>query len=288
MLRLLVFPDFLRHLAADGAQLLRDERGCFLLLAGQLRVRVQIFVDGEERRHLGVRESLRCLLRAEWRGGETEDDREQADLHSARIPERCPKHRAIRPAERGPVSSRGAQTPRDLAVARNAFSKVITCDAGVDHPLSRERFRCGRRPKITRKPGFQFARSLAVFAIRDDKSSQLLDSTRHRRVVAGPWLSRKTRSSSAPIRRRASSRSSSATPGPCKVYRREKDGSTTTDVEPFHPFVWCDSDVTDLNIDAEKLAGDLRYGWRDQRQQLEGADRAAQWTEERRPQLLRA
>jgi DNA polymerase elongation subunit (family B) len=50
--------------------------------------------------------------------------------------------------------------------------------------------------------------------------------------------------------------------GTVKVYRREKDGSTTTDIEPFHPFVWCDSDVTDLNIDAEKLAGDLRYGWR--------------------------
>jgi DNA polymerase I len=50
--------------------------------------------------------------------------------------------------------------------------------------------------------------------------------------------------------------------GTVKVYRREKDGSTTTDMEPFHPFVWCDSDVTDLNLDAEKLVGDLRYGWR--------------------------
>ena len=50
--------------------------------------------------------------------------------------------------------------------------------------------------------------------------------------------------------------------GTVKVYRREKDGSTTTDIEPFHPFVWCDSDVTDLNIDAEKLEGDLRYAWR--------------------------
>ena len=50
--------------------------------------------------------------------------------------------------------------------------------------------------------------------------------------------------------------------GTVKVYRREKDGSTAIDIEPFHPFVWCDSDVTDLNIDAEKLAGDLRYGWR--------------------------
>src|SRR5215831_16756859 len=50
--------------------------------------------------------------------------------------------------------------------------------------------------------------------------------------------------------------------GTVKVYRREKDGSTITDIEPFQPFVWCDSDVTDLNIDAEKLQGDLRYGWR--------------------------
>jgi DNA polymerase elongation subunit (family B) len=50
--------------------------------------------------------------------------------------------------------------------------------------------------------------------------------------------------------------------GTVKVYRREEDGSTASDIEPFHPFVWCDSDVTDLNIDAEKLAGDLRYGWR--------------------------
>src|SRR3982074_3450920 len=49
--------------------------------------------------------------------------------------------------------------------------------------------------------------------------------------------------------------------GTVKVYRREKDGSTIADTEPFHPFVWCDSDVTDLNIDAEKLRGDLRYGW---------------------------
>ncbi|HEV2806375.1 MAG TPA: DNA polymerase domain-containing protein [Chthoniobacterales bacterium] len=50
--------------------------------------------------------------------------------------------------------------------------------------------------------------------------------------------------------------------GTVKVYRRDEDGSIATDIEPFHPFVWCDSDVTDLNIDAEKLAGDLRFGWR--------------------------
>jgi DNA polymerase, archaea type len=51
-------------------------------------------------------------------------------------------------------------------------------------------------------------------------------------------------------------------PGTVKVYRREKDGSTIAEVEPFHPFVWCDSDVVDLGIEAEKLAGDLKYGWR--------------------------
>jgi len=50
--------------------------------------------------------------------------------------------------------------------------------------------------------------------------------------------------------------------GTVKVHRREKDGSTIAEVEPFHPFVWCDSDVVDLGIEAEKLAGDLKYGWR--------------------------
>jgi DNA polymerase I len=50
--------------------------------------------------------------------------------------------------------------------------------------------------------------------------------------------------------------------GTVKIYRREKDGSTIVEVEPFHPFVWCDSDVVDLGIDAEKLQGDLKYGWR--------------------------
>jgi DNA polymerase I len=50
--------------------------------------------------------------------------------------------------------------------------------------------------------------------------------------------------------------------GTIKVYRREKDGSIATEIEPFHPFVWCDSDVVDLNIGAERLTGDLRYGWR--------------------------
>jgi DNA polymerase elongation subunit (family B) len=49
--------------------------------------------------------------------------------------------------------------------------------------------------------------------------------------------------------------------GTVSVHRREKDGSTTTDVEPFHPFVWADSDVVDLGIEAEKLKGDLKFGW---------------------------
>jgi DNA polymerase, archaea type len=48
--------------------------------------------------------------------------------------------------------------------------------------------------------------------------------------------------------------------GTVKVYRRE-EGSTMADVEPFHPFVWADSDVVDLGIEAEKLQGDLKYGW---------------------------
>src|SRR4026207_940016 len=49
--------------------------------------------------------------------------------------------------------------------------------------------------------------------------------------------------------------------GTVKVYRREPDGSTVADVEPFHPFVWCDSDVVDLGIDSEKLQSNLKYGW---------------------------
>src|SRR3954469_17420611 len=49
--------------------------------------------------------------------------------------------------------------------------------------------------------------------------------------------------------------------GTVKVYRREEDGSTVADVEPFHPFVWADSDVVDLGIETEKLRGNLKYGW---------------------------
>src|SRR4051812_19013924 len=50
--------------------------------------------------------------------------------------------------------------------------------------------------------------------------------------------------------------------GTVRVYRRTQDGSTTEEVEPFHPFVWADSDVADLGIEnAQKLEGDLRYNW---------------------------
>src|SRR5438067_5137305 len=49
--------------------------------------------------------------------------------------------------------------------------------------------------------------------------------------------------------------------GTVRVHRRETNGSTVTDVEPFHPFVWADSDVVDLGIETEKLLGNLKYGW---------------------------
>ncbi|MFL6515355.1 MAG: DNA polymerase domain-containing protein [Chthoniobacterales bacterium] len=49
--------------------------------------------------------------------------------------------------------------------------------------------------------------------------------------------------------------------GTVRVHRREANGKTATDVEPFHPFVWADSDVADLGIEADKLVGDLRYSW---------------------------
>lgn len=49
--------------------------------------------------------------------------------------------------------------------------------------------------------------------------------------------------------------------GTVKLHRRDKDGSTVTDVEPFHPFVWADSDVADLGIEAEKLQGNLKFSW---------------------------
>jgi DNA polymerase, archaea type len=49
--------------------------------------------------------------------------------------------------------------------------------------------------------------------------------------------------------------------GTVRIYRRETDGSTVADVEPFHPFVWADSDVLDLGIETEKLQSNLKYGW---------------------------
>ncbi|MFN2477249.1 MAG: DNA polymerase domain-containing protein [Chthoniobacterales bacterium] len=50
--------------------------------------------------------------------------------------------------------------------------------------------------------------------------------------------------------------------GSVKVYRREENGSTVCDIEPFHPFVWADGDVSDLGMEnAEKLTGDLNFNW---------------------------
>jgi DNA polymerase I len=49
--------------------------------------------------------------------------------------------------------------------------------------------------------------------------------------------------------------------GTVTVYRREVDGSSVADVEPFHPFAWCDADVVDLGIASEKLESSLKYGW---------------------------
>src|SRR5438046_10044070 len=49
--------------------------------------------------------------------------------------------------------------------------------------------------------------------------------------------------------------------GTVKVYRRGKGGLTVVEVEPFHPFVCCDSDVLDLGIESEKLQSSLKYGW---------------------------
>jgi DNA polymerase I len=50
--------------------------------------------------------------------------------------------------------------------------------------------------------------------------------------------------------------------GTVKVHRREENGSILTEVEPFHPFVWVDSDAADLGYEsAQKLEGDLRYNW---------------------------
>jgi len=50
--------------------------------------------------------------------------------------------------------------------------------------------------------------------------------------------------------------------GTVRVHRRAKNGATTVDVEPFHPFVWADGDVADLGMEnAEKLQGVLKYNW---------------------------
>ena len=62
--------------------------------------------------------------------------------------------------------------------------------------------------------------------------------------------------------------------GTVKVYRREKDGSTIVEVEPFHPFVWADSDVVDLGIEAEKLEAKMVHGEGTTRKLASSIDRA--------------
>jgi DNA polymerase, archaea type len=50
--------------------------------------------------------------------------------------------------------------------------------------------------------------------------------------------------------------------GTVKLNRRGENGSTIVEVEPFHPFVWVDSDAADLGYEnAQKLEGDLKYNW---------------------------
>ena len=50
--------------------------------------------------------------------------------------------------------------------------------------------------------------------------------------------------------------------GTVKVYRREKYGATTCEIEEFLPFAWADGDVADLGpTNAEKPACDLKYNW---------------------------
>ena len=75
--------------------------------------------------------------------------------------------------------------------------------------------------------------------------------------------------------------------GTVRVYRRETDGSTITDVEPFHPFVWADCDVVDLGIETEKLRGDLKYGWLITVDSWKELIALAQRIEKRRPRFLR-
>ena len=49
------------HVAADCFQFLRDNGRSFFLVSGKFRMRVKIFVDGEQRRQLGVGELLRAF-----------------------------------------------------------------------------------------------------------------------------------------------------------------------------------------------------------------------------------
>src|SRR5207245_10839126 len=46
--------------------------------------------------------------------------------------------------------------------------------------------------------------------------------------------------------------------GTVRLHRREIDGSTVTDVEPFQPVVWAESDVVDIGIDTATIRRALK------------------------------
>ena len=189
----------------------------------QFRVRVQVLVDGEQRRQLGVRDRLRSLLRRKQRRRQSgrAATGQETNLHSASITER----RGKMPSGLSPIDAR--LDSQMLNLARNLRSLwLIHGFRGKHTPLWRRSDAADCRDRAGR-----------------DRHGESLSARKR-------WLDH-------------------------------------VDVEPFHPFVWCDSDVTDLGIEAEKLEGDLQIRLADHRRQLEGIDRAAQRIEERRARLLR-
>src|ERR1043166_9828061 len=142
----------------------------------KLGVGMKILVNGEERGELGVGDGLGRLLREKGSGGERECDRKKTNLHPARISERLRKSIGVLAAIRARARAR-----------------------------ARDRF-LGRTKSITIT-----SRSTST---RNSHGTPTLDSPVFRRVVAGPWLSRKTRFSSGPILLRGLSRSSLPTRAP--------------------------------------------------------------------------
>ncbi|MGB8352397.1 MAG: DNA polymerase domain-containing protein [Chthoniobacteraceae bacterium] len=50
-------------------------------------------------------------------------------------------------------------------------------------------------------------------------------------------------------------------PDSVRLYLREKDGSTTSRVDTFRPFLWADSEIADERLDTRRLSGDLAFGF---------------------------